>query len=106
MRVGFSTPHAFSIVSIRAHAPAASGVYGIANPREWIYIGETDNIQARLLEHLAEHSGTQIQSQAPTGFAYELCDSPARAGRQDRLVQQYEPVCNRRPDRWRGSSAR
>ncbi len=91
--------------SIRAHAPAASGVYGLTNRREWIYIGEADNIRERLLEHLGEKSGTEIQSQEPTGFAFELCDRPARVGRQDRLIQQYEPVCNRRPDRWRSRSA-
>src|SRR5947209_1799065 len=87
-------PHAFSASSVRAHAPATSGVYGLSNGREWIYIGETDNIQARLLEHLAE-SSTQLKSHAPTGFTYELCESTSRLRRQDRLVAQYGPVCNR-----------
>lgn len=96
---GFSIPHAFSVGSIRAHAPAASGVYGIANRREWIYIGETDNIQQRLLEHASESSDSDLLSHAPSGFAYEICGASARAGRQDRLIQQYEPVCNRQPGR-------
>lgn len=99
MRTGFSLPHAFSIGSVRAQAPAASGVYGITNRTEWIYIGEADNIRERLIELLSDDRGSDIQSHAPTGFAFELCDRPARAGRQDRLVQQYEPICNRRPDR-------
>lgn len=92
-------PHAFSIGSVRAQAPAASGVYGITNRNEWIYIGEADNIRDRLMEHLADDLGSDIHSHAPTGFAFELCDRGARADRQDRLVQQYEPICNRRPDR-------
>lgn len=104
MESGFTVPHAFSNVSVRAHAPTASGVYGISNGREWIYIGETDNIQARLLEHLAE-SSSHLKACVPTGFTYELCERNARPGRQDRLVMQYEPVCNRQPDRGRQGKA-
>lgn len=43
------TPRSFTPVSVRANAPTASGIYGISNAREWIFIGETDNIQASLL---------------------------------------------------------
>ena len=95
MAFEFTPAHAFSIVSVRAHAPAASGVYGLSNAREWIYIGETDNIRDRLLEHLAE-SGTELKARVPAGFSFELADRDARTARQDRLVMQYEPVCNRR----------
>jgi excinuclease UvrABC nuclease subunit len=42
----------FKAADIRREAPASSGVYGLSNAREWIYVGETDNIQVRLLEHL------------------------------------------------------
>jgi hypothetical protein len=101
---GFTMPHAFSNASVLAHAPAASGVYGISNGAEWIYIGETDNIRQRLLEHLAENT-TQLKARMPTGFTYELCAPVARTGRQDRLVMQYEPVCNRQPSGWRGRKA-
>jgi hypothetical protein len=101
MQPGFSMPYGFSVGSIRAHAPAMSGVYGISNGCEWIYIGEADNIQQRLLEHLAE-DGTQLKARVPTGFSYEVCNQSIRVERQDRLILQYEPVCNRRPVRgWR-----
>ncbi len=104
MQSAFTIPYTFSNVSVRAHAPAASGVYGISNSREWIYIGETDNIQERLLQHLAEIS-TELKARAPTGFVYELCERHARPSRQDRLVMQYEPVCNRRPEGKHGRMA-
>ena len=90
----FNLPHAFSSVSVLAHAPTASGVYGISNAREWLYIGEAENIQQRLLVHLSE-SGTALHARSPTGFSFELCDENTRHGRQDRLIMQYEPVCNR-----------
>lgn len=104
METGFTIPHAFSNMSIRAHAPAASGVYGISNGQEWIYIGAADNIRERLLQHLAE-GDTQLKSRVPTGFTYELCNWSERSSRQDSLIMQYEPVCNRRPDPDRARNA-
>jgi hypothetical protein len=88
-------PRSFTAPSVRQHAPALSGVYGISNAREWIYIGETDNIQDTLLRHLLE-PGTSLLQQRPTGFVFEVCDRVRRPVRQDRLVFEYEPTCNRR----------
>lgn len=81
------------------YAPVAPGVYGISNSKEWIYIGETDNIQTALLEHMA---GTQIpvMKHNPTGFVFELCEGTQRTGRQGRLVQEYGPSCNKQSSRY------
>jgi hypothetical protein len=89
-----SFPRSFTELSVREHAPALSGVYGIANAREWIYIGVSDNIQDALLEHLQETSTLLVMRQ-PTGFVYETCDRAGRLARQDRLIFEYEPFCNR-----------
>ena len=69
-------------------------MYGISNSREWIFIGESDNIQNSLLQHVADVN-TSIKSRQPTGFSFELCPAHARHSRQDFLIVQYEPVCNR-----------
>ena len=87
-------PRSFTSSSVREYAPIASGVYGISNQMEWIYIGETDNIQASLLTHLQESNTTLLRRQ-PTGFVFEICDRSARPSRQDRLVLEYGPTCNR-----------
>jgi len=87
-------PRSFTASSVREHAPPLSGVYGISNPSEWIYIGETDNIQAALLRHLQELN-TALLKRQPTGFVFEVCDRAKRPDRQDRLVLEYEPTCNR-----------
>jgi hypothetical protein len=87
-------PRAFSVRSIRTHAPATPGVYGISNSRQWILIARTENIQGSLLNHLSELNGT-VNGMAPTGFAFEECDTPMQPSRQDRLVLEYEPVTNR-----------
>ena len=88
-------PRPLSLVAIQLYAPTTSGVYGISNAREWIYIGETDNIQDTLLAHL-QQLGTSLMKRQPTGFVFEVCDGVRRQARQDRLVLEYEPTCNRR----------
>jgi len=90
-------PRSLTAPSIRANAPVASGVYGVSNAREWIYIGATDNIQASLPNHLRE-AGSALMKRQPTGFAFEVCAPSQRPARQDRLVFEYEPACNRRAE--------
>jgi hypothetical protein len=87
-------PRPFVSVTVQTYAPIASGVYGISNAREWIYIGESDDIQGALLTHLQE-CDTALMNRHPTGFVFEVCDRARRPARQDRLVLEYEPKCNR-----------
>jgi hypothetical protein len=83
-------PRTFNAISIRAYAPTASGVYGLSNARAWLLIGETDNVQAALLEHLRD-DGEKI-----TGFCCETHPANGRTRRQEQLVQEYHPEGNRR----------
>jgi hypothetical protein len=87
------TPRNFTTDAIHMYAPITSGVYGISNAREWIYIGETDNIQGSLLAHLQEPDARLMQRE-PTGFVFEVCDHARRTSRQGRLVVEYGPACN------------
>jgi hypothetical protein len=91
-------PRPFTSNGVRMYAPAVSGVYGISNAREWIYIGETDDIQAALLAHLQD-LGASLMKRQPTGFVFEASNSLARSMRQDWLVLEYEPFCNRHSSR-------
>ncbi|MEK7408442.1 MAG: hypothetical protein AAB225_25500 [Acidobacteriota bacterium] len=90
-------PYTFSLISVQKNAPALSGVYGLSNAREWIFVGETDNIQATLIRHLQE-THTPLLERGPTGFIFELCFPYNRLARQERLIQEYQPVCNRHPN--------
>lgn len=87
-------PRPFMTQAVSAYAPATSGIYGLSNSREWIYIGEADDIQAALFKHLLERE-TLLMKRHPTGFVFETCDRARRSARQDRLVLEYEPTCNR-----------
>jgi hypothetical protein len=82
-------------LGVQAYAPPAPGLYGLSNAREWIYIGETDNIQCTLLGHLQD-TDTSVMKRQPTGFVFEVCEQARQSVRQDRLVLEYEPICNRR----------
>lgn len=88
------TPQSFTAVSIRTNAPAAPGLYGISNAREWIFIGTATDIRASLLLDL-QQGQSELMSKSPTGFVFEICGAATWAARQDRLVMEYEPVCNR-----------
>jgi hypothetical protein len=87
-------PCVYSNDSVERNAPAASGVYGISNSRQWLYIGESDNIKGSLLGHLQE-TATSLRENNPTGFSYELSTAYNRVGRQDRLVIELAPVCQK-----------
>ena len=91
-------PRPFTPNAVRMYAPDVSGLYGISNAREWIYIGAADDIQAALLTHLRDQ-GTALMSRAPTGFVYEACGRAECPARQDRLILEYEPACNRQAPR-------
>lgn len=85
----------FTAASVDKNAPAASGVYGLSNARQWVYVGETGNIQAELLKHL-EHPSAFLKEHSPSGFTYELSSAERRLERQNQLVFELEPVGNRR----------
>jgi hypothetical protein len=87
-------PRPLTTAVVRAFAPVASGLYGVSNAREWLFIGETDDIQGALLSHLRDCNAPLMKKQ-PTGFVFEVCDRAGRSARQDRLVWEYEPACNR-----------
>ena len=89
-------PYGFSLISVQKSAPALPGVYGLSNAREWILVGEPDNIKATLLRHL-QGTHTPLLERGPTGFTFELCVSHNRVARQERLIQEHQPVFNQCP---------
>ena len=87
--------YTFDPPSIVAHAPHASGVYALYHPRRWVYVGESNDIQRRLLEHFQE-VGTCIKLQGATGFQFETVMADTRVPRQNHLIATLTPVCNQR----------
>jgi len=77
---------------ILKNAPESSGVYGLFNAF-WIYIGEAENLRARLLEHLAGNDPSIVRFQ-PSGFAFELASAKERRRRHEELIKELQPLCN------------
>ena len=91
-----TTSYTFDENNIKAYAPVSSGVYGLfVAKRHWVYIGETNNLERRLLEHLSE-TGTCLSNQKPTHFTWELSDERSRVSRQNALILELRPVCNQK----------
>jgi len=84
---------AFTPVSVRKHAPAAPGIYGIFNGSQWIYVGVGDDIQKTLLAHLRD-TEVCIRRFNPTGFSFELHAEAARVPRQESLIRELCTQCN------------
>jgi len=84
----------FTATSVDKNAPAASGVYGLSNAREWIYVGATANIQAELRQHL-QNPNEVLREHAASGYTYELSPEEYRVDRQSQLISELAPVGNR-----------
>jgi len=80
--------------SINSNAPVESGVYGLYNIMNWVYIGESANIREALIDH-SRGRDSCLRNAVPTGFTFELCPADLRARRAEALVAELAPVCNR-----------
>jgi hypothetical protein len=82
----------FSAVTIEREAPEASGVYGVSNSQRWLYIDESENIRASLMEYLADSAANS--QYRPAGWSVELSPAYSRTARRDRLIVELAPLQN------------
>ena len=79
--------------SVIAHVPAAAGVYALWSQDVWIYVGESTDIRARLLDHLS-NGNECIRRARPRAFGFELIEDPVeRIARQAALISDVLPIC-------------
>jgi predicted GIY-YIG superfamily endonuclease len=98
--IGYGQPgNTYDRATILATAPSSSGVYALYDANRFIYIGEGQDIQARLLAHFNGDNACITRSQ-PTGFVFELSPANQRVARQDALIAQLGTMapagCNQR----------
>jgi hypothetical protein len=88
--------HEFSETGIAGYAPAASGVYGIYNGTQRIYIDEAQDIKAYLYANLRGESNqsAHIMPQRPAYFILEKCDPQSRLARKLELIKEHRPRCS------------
>ncbi|MGD1072927.1 MAG: GIY-YIG nuclease family protein [Bryobacteraceae bacterium] len=86
----------FTEEGIKKYVSSGSGVYGIYGPNGLLYVGESNNMERRLLEHLNE-SGTCIKRGSPTDCTWEeVANNQRRVARQDVLILALAPSCNKK----------
>ena len=84
---------AYIALTIIASAPNASGVYAIWRTNATIYVGESNDLARRLLEH-RNAQGTCINNANPTRCGFELVGANQRVARQNDLIGELNPICN------------
>jgi predicted GIY-YIG superfamily endonuclease len=86
----------FTEQGIAKYAPRNSGVYGIRNAYQWIYIGESKDMEGRLYEHLRGESdqSARILKHNPTLYSFEECDAKTRTARETELIAELNPLEN------------
>jgi hypothetical protein len=94
----FANPnrYAYTELCVEKHCPAASGVYVLYSTGgftwEVIYVGEAEDVQKSLLQHL-EGDNACIVDRRPTSFIAERVDAERRRARCDELIGEYSPTC-------------
>ncbi|MGO9576649.1 MAG: hypothetical protein ACLPTQ_20260 [Terriglobales bacterium] len=87
--------YAFNRASVLANAPNASGVYGIYRQGVWIYVGQSKDIQARLMQYINGENACILRNQ-PTGFTYDLAPEWQLDALEQGLIVGLNPACNQR----------
>ncbi|PYN89024.1 MAG: hypothetical protein DMD87_07555 [Candidatus Rokuibacteriota bacterium] len=83
----------FSMAAVVLNAPPESGVYALRSGTTWVYIGETGDVLAQLVQHL-NGNNVCITMHADLSFSFELVPPIVRSWRLDDLVRELRPVCN------------
>jgi predicted GIY-YIG superfamily endonuclease len=87
-----SDAYMFTFEAVRRKAPSASGVYIIFTARQWVYVGESEDIQRSLFRHL-NGPDASINQFGPLSFSFELAPADERKARQQALIAELEPAC-------------
>jgi excinuclease UvrABC nuclease subunit len=82
----------FTKAGIEALLPSYRGVYGIYRANAWIYVGKSDDMRKRLLEHLGGDN-PRITVEMPTGFVTWVTDDDIRI--EKALIVELDPIANR-----------
>ena len=85
--------HPWNRDAILKSVPATSGVYALWNQNQCIYVGETQDLQRRLLAHLQGDNDCIVRAR-PTAFSFEPVPAGLRGTRQSALIFQLRPVCS------------
>ncbi len=79
--------------AVQEKAPPASGVYTIYTQRQWVHVGESDDIRQSLFRHLNDPEACMTRL-GPLSFSFETMPAVERRSRRQALVALLVPACN------------
>jgi hypothetical protein len=85
----------YDLDTITRNAPPVSGVYAIFSPSECVYVGESEDICASLLEFFFEENPC-LSDKFVSHFTFEIVSPDSRLARQAECIRGSGPVCNLR----------
>lgn len=83
----------YDLDSITRNVPSVSGVFVIYSWDACVFVGESDDVCASLLEIYYEANPCLARNKL-THFTFELGPPDSRAGRQFECIQELGPACN------------
>jgi len=93
-----ATAYPFNHTSVILNAPMSGGVYAIYNETTWVYVGETRDILAQLIQHLRGDVPciANYRTKHPDlKFSYEVVQrANDRIGRVKAAISEFCPICN------------
>jgi hypothetical protein len=84
--------YAFGYRAVQDKAPNTSGVYTIYTSQQWLYVGESGDVQESLFGHLNRPSACMARAGA-LSFSFEVVPPLERVTRQQALVTALAPTC-------------
>jgi hypothetical protein len=83
----------YDLESITRNVPPRSGVYLVFSRAECVYIGESDDVCAGLLE-ISFGGNPCLNAKDLTHFTFELIAPELRVALQNHRIQEFRPACN------------
>jgi hypothetical protein len=82
----------FTMAEIADRAPTESGVYYVGGPEGYLFIGESADLRATLLEQVTGRNSFVLFK--PFWFGFERCPAELRVRRRDEMIGECSPLCN------------
>jgi hypothetical protein len=92
----------YTLDTITRNAPVISGVYALHSREACLYVGESDDICASLLEHYYVYTPC-LNDKEITHFTFDLASSEVRRALLIDRIRQLSPTCNQRMEPSRDS---
>jgi hypothetical protein len=83
----------YNLDTITQKVPPESGVYALFSRTTCVYVGESDDVCAGLLEAYYEDNPC-LNDKEITHFGFDLVPPEARVARQVDRIREFRPFCN------------